>query len=141
MARFTRGKSGNPAGKPKGTTDWRSKLRKQIEDAAPDLIDRLIAEAEGGDVSAIKLLLDKVLPNIKPQSLPVTLPISAGDDAGRAEAVLSAMMQGQLSPDQGGELIAAIRALCQIKEVSDLEQRITALEEKTNERKDLGNSD
>lgn len=131
MARFTRGKSGNPAGKPKGTTDWRSKLRKQIEDAAPDLIDRLIAEAEGGDVSAIKLLLDKVLPNIKPQSLPVNIEITAGDEAGRAEAVLSAMMQGQLSPDQGTELIAAIRALCQIKEVSDLEQRITALEEKT----------
>lgn len=131
MARFTRGKSGNPAGKPKGTTDWRSKLRKQIEDAAPDLIDRLIAEAEGGDVSAIKLLLDKVLPNIKPQSLPVNIEITAGDETGRAEAVLSAMMQGQLSPDQGTELIAAIRALCQIKEVSDLEQRITALEEKT----------
>lgn len=128
MARWTKGVSGNPSGKPKGTKDWRSKLRKQIEDAAPDLVGRLIAEAEGGDVSAAKLLLDKVLPSLKPQSLPVNIDIPVGDEAASILAVFSAMAKGKVSPEDGNELVRALATLSKVRETSEIIQRIEQLE-------------
>lgn len=128
MARFKKGESGNPAGKPKGTTDWRSKLRKQIEEAAPGLIDKLVAQAEWGDVAAIKLLLDKVLPNVKPQSLPVNIDIPTGDESASILAVFSAMSKGEISPDAGNELVHALATLSKVRETSEIIQRIEQLE-------------
>lgn len=129
MAQFKKGQSGNPAGKPKGAQNWHSKVRQQIEAVVPDLIENLIELAKAGDVQALKLLLDKVLPNIKPQAAAISLPLTATDEVGRAREVFQAMVQGELSPDQSTELIGSLLAIVKVKEFADIEQRIMTLEE------------
>lgn len=102
-------------------------LRAKIREAAPGIVAKLVKLAEGGDTSAMKLALDKVLPNLKPQDEPVTLTL--GDTpASSARLVLEAVGAGQLTPDAGATILGAIAAQARIIEVSELEGRIAALE-------------
>lgn len=128
MAKFEQGKSGNPAGRKKGAGDWRTKMRKQLEDAGPDIISRILDAAKGGDIQASKMILDRLIPAVKPQALPVTISIPDTDEAGRAKAIFSAITKGEVSPDTGNELLTALAALLKVKEITELVERIEALE-------------
>ncbi len=103
-------------------------LRRQIREAAPGIVARLVELAEGGDTSAMKLALDKVLPSLKPQDETVSLPLGAATPAASARLVLEAVGSGQIAPDAGATLLSALAAQARIIEVSELEGRIAALE-------------
>ena len=68
MSKFLPDQSGNPNGRPKGTGTI-AKLREAIQDEIPEIIDALVAAAKSGDVSAAKILIDKVVPTMKPVSV------------------------------------------------------------------------
>lgn len=67
---FKAGQSGNPKGRPKGSKDKRTELRELLEPHAPELIQKAVDMALGGDVSALKMCLDRLIPPIK--SLEIT---------------------------------------------------------------------
>ena len=61
--RFQPGRSGNPAGKVRGTKHRVTILAERLmEDDAPDVVRTVIAAAKGGDMSACKLVLDRIAP-------------------------------------------------------------------------------
>ena len=59
---FVKGVSGNPAGRPKGSTDRFSKYRRMVEKRMPDIIAKVLELALDGDLQACKLLLARVWP-------------------------------------------------------------------------------
>jgi len=65
MSKFLPDQSGNPNGRPKGTGTI-AKLREAIQDEIPEIIDALVAAAKSGDVSAAKILINKVIPTLRP---------------------------------------------------------------------------
>ena len=71
------GQSANPAGKPKGgVTD----LRRQLSEHGEALTNKLINMALAGDVVALKICFDKLVPSLKPvshKSERITLPPGA----------------------------------------------------------------
>ena len=69
MAKFVKGQSGNPSGRPPGTGVV-AKLREAIQEEIPEIIDSLVAAAKSGDVSAAKILIDKVIPTLRPVNSP-----------------------------------------------------------------------
>ncbi len=128
--KFKPGQSGNPAGRPAGKTPG-AKLRKAIEQRADDILQSLIDAAVGGDTTAAKVLIDKLIPNLKPVAAQVT--ITLPDGAGLAEqgaAVIQAALNGTIPPDIGSQLIAALANQAKIVEIDELTRRIEALEEK-----------
>jgi len=130
---FKKGQSGNPAGKPKGTRDWRSKLREQLEEAGPDVVRGVINQAKAGDLQAIKIVMDRLVPPLKSTSAPASihLPASSGF-LERAEAVFSAMAKGELPPDDAAALLGALANVMKAQEIDDLEGRIAAMERSVN---------
>ena len=130
MARFQKGQSGNPAGRPKGSSNHR-KLREQIGKQIPEIIAATVERALTGDPAASKLLLDRVLPALRPQDPAVRLDLGKGLSAD-TDAVLVALGAGKITPAQGGQLLNGLGVAARIQEVDDLVRRVEALEESQN---------
>lgn len=121
------GESGNPAGRPAGTGEI-AKLRAAIAVHAPAIISNLRDAALGGDVSAARLLLERVIPPVKAseEATPLALPDGSLTEQGRA--VVAAVASGDLAPGQGSALLASLGTLAKLTEADELERRIAALE-------------
>jgi hypothetical protein len=96
----------------------------------PDILNKLIELAKGGDVQAIKLVLERVCPALKPQAVPISLPF-VESLAGQGNEIIRATMSGQIPPDIGSQLITALANQAKIIEVDELTKRIEALEVKS----------
>jgi hypothetical protein len=131
MAQFKPGETGNPKGRPPKPRTGPNKLRDKLLSEAPAILEALVAQARIGDVAAAKLVLDRCLPCLRPQDQAVNLPLGSDiADAGRA--VLGAVGSGALTPDQAASLASVLASLVRIRETVELEQRITALEDRAN---------
>lgn len=122
------GQSGNPKGRPRGVGAV-AKLRDSISKHLPQIIGQLVTAAIGGDTQAARLLLERVLPPVKPTELAVPLELPDGSLTDQGRAVLAAVSDGDLAPGQGAQLLAAIGSLARIAEIDELTERIAKLEE------------
>lgn len=67
---FQPGQSGNPSGRPKGSTNKQlAMLREAVEQVLPLVVERALA----GDADAQKLILEKGLPKLKAVEAPFEL--------------------------------------------------------------------
>lgn len=125
---FVKGQSGNPAGRPKNCGVI-AELRGSINKHVPEIIEKLVIAAKAGDVQAAKLLLERVVPPVKSTEEKVQFSlIENGDLTEQGKAILQAASEGELTPTQAGSLLSGLGTLAKIKEIDELEKRITALE-------------
>ena len=117
--RWKPGKSGNPAG-PKPGASCRALLMARDWAEAKGL-PLLMEAAEGGDMDAVRLLVQLGMPRTKAVSIPQPLPSSP-------DGVLDAMSIGELDADTASTAMGAHLTAAKIKELADLETRIQALE-------------
>ena len=129
---FTKGASGNPAGRPKGIKDKRHRFNEAIESMIPEVLESVFQKAVAGDMTAAKMLLDRSLPTKRPEQECVQIPIKE-NTALNAREVLKSVFDGEVSPDVGASLLASITGVLKAIEVEDLAKRIEALEGKKNE--------
>ena len=125
--RWTRGASGNPAG-PKPGASCRALLMAR-EWAESVGLPRLMEAAEGGDMDAIKLLVQLGMPRTKAVSIPIALP-------GGPDGVLAALEAGTIAPDEAKVVMDVHLGRAKIREVEELEQRLAALERAVQEKGD-----
>jgi hypothetical protein len=129
------GQSGNPAGRPVGS-GLTGELRRAIARHAADVVDVLVQRAKDGDVGAARALLDRVVPALKAELLSVQVPdLATGTLAERAESAFRAVGAGEIAPDTGAALVSALGALARIQELTEIEARLQALEEKSYDAK------
>lgn len=99
---FTKGQSGNPAGKPKGVRN-RSTLAAEalLDGEAEQLTRKAIELALGGDTIALKLCLERILPPRKDRTVMFSLPgLKNADRASSITAILEAVSQGRITPSE-----------------------------------------
>ena len=65
MAKFTKGCSGNPAGRPVGSKNKCTQFRELLEDDLPALVSVLRDKALDGDMNAMRLLLERLVPKVQ----------------------------------------------------------------------------
>lgn len=123
------GVSGNAAGRPRGSINVSTRLRKMID--AEKIIQKLQGAALSGDVAAARTLLERALPVYRTSAEPVDLPeiVAADNLTAKASAVLDAVAAGRVPPDVGAGLVAAIGSVARLAEVDELLRRVTALED------------
>ena len=125
-ASFTKGTTGNPAGRPPGTTP-RARFRKMVEPDLPAIVTALVNAAKGGDVAAIKVIYDRIVPSVKPSSEDLSIR-TKGSLQERGEAIVSGMTRGAISPEQALGALNALTAQAKLIEQGDILQRIEQLE-------------
>lgn len=76
MAKFQKGRSGNPSGKKPGILNKRTQLTRQFEVHAEALINKTVELALEGDVTALKLCIERLVPKAN-DKLTVTMPDAA----------------------------------------------------------------
>jgi hypothetical protein len=86
--------------------------------------------ALGGDTTALKLCLDRVVPRRKSRAVTLDLPrIDRAEDLGEAIGrVIQEAAGGRLLLDEAAALIGMMEARRKVMETIDLEKRIQALE-------------
>jgi len=123
------GQSGNPKGKTAGSGELQ-RLRASIAEHVPSILDQLVAAAQGGDVQAARLILERVLPPVKAIEQAVELQLPAGGTlTAQGRAVLLAVAGGELAPSQGAALLGAIGSLARVTAIDEFEARLTKLEQ------------
>ena len=130
---FAKGVSGNPAGKPRGAINASSKialalLDNQLEEITNTLIDIGLA----GDISAIKLIFDKIVPNKKEISISLSIPkINTIKDVVEASCnIIDAVASSEITITEGIGLMSLIDNAKKIIELHEFEERLDNLEKK-----------
>jgi hypothetical protein len=124
--RFVRGNKASP-GRPPGRSQT-TLLRERLATDLDQILDKLLAQARAGDLQATRLVLDRVLPALRPVEVVSELDLPRGGLAARAEAVVQAAASGDLAPGQAAQLVTAIAGVGKIIETTELMARIEALE-------------
>ena len=101
--RFVPGVSGNPAGKPPGARARATHLAEKLMAGDAEAVVRAVIEAaKGGDMTAAKIILDRIAPPCRGRPVRIDLlPIvSAADLVWALAAVADAMAGGVLSAEK-----------------------------------------
>jgi len=124
------GQSGNPGGRKPGTGKI-DKLRVALAKELPDVLEALVGQAKAGDIGAIKLILERTVPALRPvdAATPLNLPADGGL-ANQGRAVLCALAAGQLPVNQVTNILQGLGNLAKLIELDELTRRIEALEGK-----------
>lgn len=125
---FVTGKSGNPSGRPKGIQDKRTALRDLLSPHAPDLVAKAVELAMQGDTT-LRLCIDRLIPPLKAQATQTQLDVT-GSLSERGEAILKAITEGKLDSATGNSMIGALATQAKLLEITAIEERLTALEER-----------
>ena len=108
---FQKGQSGNPNGRPKGARN-RSTIAAELllDGEAKALTRKAIDLALGGDTTALRLCLERLVPPKKDRAIALTLPAIRGpEDLQQANAeVLAAVAEGRITPSEAREVMGLI---------------------------------
>ncbi|UWR37668.1 DUF5681 domain-containing protein [Sulfitobacter sp. W074] len=121
---------GNP-GKPKGSRHRATQaIEAMLEGQQEALTKKAIDKALEGDVTALRLCLDRIAPARKDSAVSFDLPdIETADDAANAaRAILKAVADGEVTPLEAASVMAVVEQFRRTLETTEIERRITALE-------------
>jgi hypothetical protein len=128
---FEPGRSGNPAGRPKGSRNRATvALEKILDGDAESILRKAVELAQDGDPTALRLCLDRVLPPRKDRPISFDLPpIMTTEDLPKATgAIVAAVAAGELTPAEAAEISKTLDVHVRAIEATELHQRMAALE-------------
>lgn len=129
---FQPGQSGNPAGKPKGARHKTTLAMEALLEGEADTITRKAIElAKGGDLIAIRIVMDRLLPVRRERSVSLDMPkINAASDLiAAASALTAAVADGQITPGEAASLSQLVGNTAKAVETFELADRLARLEE------------
>ena len=125
------GQSGNPSGRPKGSRNRVTLVALAAMEEGADAIARKVVDlAKEGDISAARLVLERLVPPAKERPIFLSLPdTSSADGVAQAQAaILQAVAAGDLLPGEAATLAGIVESRRKALETQELEARISALE-------------
>ena len=134
LHRWKPGESGNPRGRKPGTRNKATALAAALLEGEAEALTRTaIRLALAGDPVALRLALERLIPPARER--PVEVGIASPKSPRELPAVVAAIFErvaaGELLPDEGRKLAELLGSWREAVELSDLSERIKALEERT----------
>jgi len=122
--------SGNP-GRPKGARHKATQaIEAMLEGQQEALTQAVIDKALEGDVTALRLCLDRIAPARKDAPVSFDLPdIETSEDAASAaRAILRAVADGNVTPTEAATVMVVVEQFRRTLELTEFEARLQALE-------------
>ncbi|MCP4184069.1 MAG: hypothetical protein GY761_12255 [Hyphomicrobiales bacterium] len=128
---FQPGVSGNPAGKPKGATHKVTRASMAMLDGELETLTRkCIDMALDGDMAAMKLCMDRLVPPLKATLPSVMIDLEGAETLEEmAKVFVKAAASGEISPDIAAHLVSAVTTAARIGNVTMEEERLEAFEQ------------
>jgi len=133
--KFQKGQSGNPNGKTRGTKNKVTLAAEiMLKGELENICRRLIQEALSGNIQALKMVLDRIMPVRKDRPIEIDLPpLKTSSDALRAISVIvESVGDGSISPNEGEALSKIVNVYVNAIESHDYENRLLMLEGRSN---------
>jgi hypothetical protein len=130
---FQKGRSGNPGGRPRGARNAATVIAEELLDGEAAIITRKAIDlAKEGNPVALRLCLDRLLPPRRDRPVNFRIPpLNSAEDASNAlSAITAAVACGELTPTEAGELSHVVEAYVKALEVTEIERRLKALEDR-----------
>ena len=124
MARYKPGESGNPAGRPKGSSN---KNLQVLREAAEEILPQVIEAARNGDAEAQRLILDRGIPRLRPVTMPEPVAIPGATLTDQVKSLLGLIATGDISPSIAAEIASVIGAAAKVEEVDQLREELATL--------------
>ena len=137
-SQFRPGQSGNPNGRPRGSRNATTLALESLLDGEAEALTRKAVDlALAGDITALRLCLDRILPARKdrPVSFEMSQISNAGDAREASAALLGAVSSGNLTPSEASEVGKLIDAYVKTIEITEVLARLDKLEASNNDPK------
>lgn len=137
QGQFRKGQSGNPAGKPIGARHKTTLAVQALLDGEAETLTRKAVDlALAGDITALRLCLERIAPAYKATAMPVALNMPLPNNlTDTARAFVQAAACGELAPDIAAQLVAAVASVARVEEIETVKQRVEAIERALKEQK------
>jgi hypothetical protein len=136
--RFEKGQSGNPAGRPVGSRNKSALMAEAMFEGEAEAIVRMaIGKAKEGDITAIRLCLDRVLPRQRQRAAAFDLPpiASAADALAALTTIVAGVSAGDLTAAEASELSKLVDHYLRALEAKDFEARLHEIDTRTRQRR------
>jgi len=129
--RFAKGKSGNASGRPQGSQNKSTLIMGSLlEGEAEQLTRKVIELAKEGNIQALRLCMDRLMPPAKDRAVLFEMPpiqdlndISAG-----MSRITAAVSEGTLTPPEGEIISRTLEQHANMIVYQDLQKRVEKLE-------------
>ena len=128
---FEKGRSGNPTGRRVGCRNKTTIAAASLLAGEAEALTRKAVElALGGDPTALRLCIERVLPQCRERTVKFALPPieSAADIAPAMKAVTSALADGMITPGEAATIAAVVDTFVRAIDASDFDRRLQELE-------------
>jgi Family of unknown function (DUF5681) len=128
MPRFTKGQSGNPAGRRKGTVTRATLLKRELATSKESIVSKVITMALKGDRFCLKLCIERLIPMMKSSAQLVNIPIAQNPLSVQVQDLYKYAATGRISVDEAKALADILSAAARVKEVDETEKRLAEIE-------------
>jgi hypothetical protein len=128
---FQKGQSGNPAGRPRGILNRATVLAQNLlSERAESIAGKVIELAEQGDMTAIRVCMERLVPVIKHQPIAVELPSieKPADSVEAAAAIAAAVAAGELTATEAAQLAKVVEVYIRALDSKGFDERLGKLE-------------
>src|SRR5688500_9868846 len=132
---FEKGNRASP-GRPQGSRNSATLMaEKLMQDGIDTIVNTVVDAAAKGDMTAARLVLERLVPVRKGRPVNITLPPveTPADVVGAIGATVQAMADGDLTPDEAATVAGVLEAKRRALETVELEERIRRLEDAAKE--------
>jgi hypothetical protein len=129
---FEKGQSGNPAGRPPGARNRTTTMAEEmLRGEAEELMRIVIEKAKAGDMTALRLCLERIAPPNRRRAVEVELPEmrTMGDATEALGRLATAAAAGAITPADASEMQKVIMGFGGMLVATTFEQRLAKLEQ------------
>jgi hypothetical protein len=133
QGRWARGRSGNARGRPVGARNRATVACEDLLAGEAEAITRVaIEKAKAGDVTSLRLCVERIIPLRKGRPVNIDLPEveTTADLPPLISRVIRAVAEGEITPEEGASLGSMIEQAWRSYAMADTEARLRALEER-----------